>query len=119
VPSKPDAGHLSRPINRIPVPLTLNQNHQLWDTGSDIQALQQWLNANGFPLAQSGAGSPGNETTTFGTHTYQALIDFQKSKGLPATGFLGPLTRGKLAQNFSSATSPAPETPLRLKIRRV
>jgi peptidoglycan hydrolase-like protein with peptidoglycan-binding domain len=89
------------------VPLTLTQNHQLWDTGSDIQSLQQWLNANGFPVAQTGAGSPGSETTTFGTHTYQALIGFQRSEGLPATGFLGPLTRGKLAQNFTSTTSAA------------
>jgi Putative peptidoglycan binding domain len=77
--------------------ITLTKNHQIWDTGDDIRALQQWLNANGFIVAATGPGSPANETSIFGTHTYQALIKFQQSKNLPATGFLGPLTRAAIA----------------------
>jgi peptidoglycan hydrolase-like protein with peptidoglycan-binding domain len=59
--------------------------------------LQQWLNAHGFVIAATGPGSPGNETTTFGILTDKALIKFQRSQGLPATGYLGPLTRAALA----------------------
>jgi Putative peptidoglycan binding domain len=79
------------------VSLTLSKNHQIWDRGEDIRALQQWLNANGFIIAAAGPGSPGSETSIFGTHTYQALIKFQQSKNLPQTGYLGPLTRAALA----------------------
>jgi hypothetical protein len=69
------------------------KNHSLWDTGADIQLLQQFLNAQGFVLAHSGVGSPGHETTTFGPLTYRALVQFQAAHALPATGFFGPLTR--------------------------
>lgn len=79
-------------------------NHELWDQGPDILALQQWLNAHGFPLVSSGWGSPGNETDTFGLYTYAALIKFQEAHGLPATGFFGPLTRAAIA-NMSITTT--------------
>jgi Bacterial Ig domain/Putative peptidoglycan binding domain len=82
---------------------TFSQNYQLWDEGADILALQQWLNANGFTVAQSGAGSPGQETETFGDHTYQALLLFQTAHGLPATGFFGPLTRAAINSQESSS----------------
>jgi peptidoglycan hydrolase-like protein with peptidoglycan-binding domain len=71
----------------------LSENLQLWSTGDAVRALQQFLNVQGFIVAQSGPGSPGEETTVFGTHTYQALLQFQAARGLPATGFFGPLTR--------------------------
>jgi hypothetical protein len=71
----------------------LRQNRQLNDRGADIRSLQKVLNANGFVVAESGPGSAGNETSIFGIHTYRALIEFQSAHGLPATGFLGPLTR--------------------------
>ena len=72
---------------------TFSVNHQLWDVGSDILQLQQWLNANGYAVAQSGVGSPGHESNVFGTHTYHAVVVFQAVHGLPTTGFFGPLTR--------------------------
>jgi peptidoglycan hydrolase-like protein with peptidoglycan-binding domain len=75
------------------------QNRQLWDVGPDILTLQQFLNMHGFPLALTGAGSPGSETSIFGTHNYQALIKFQQSKNLPQTGYLGPLTRAALGSS--------------------
>jgi peptidoglycan hydrolase-like protein with peptidoglycan-binding domain len=62
--------------------------------GEDVRALQQFLNANGFIISQSGVGSPGQETTSFGLKTQQALQRFQTAVSIsPATGFFGPLTR--------------------------
>ena len=65
--------------------------------GSEVKALQQYLNAHGYPVAAAGAGSAGQETETFGAKTRAALILFQQSKGItPASGFLGPLTRAAI-----------------------
>ncbi|MDR3489298.1 MAG: Ig-like domain-containing protein [Bradyrhizobium sp.] len=72
------------------------QNHQLYDFGLDIRALQQFLNTHGFIVAAAGPGSLGNETIYFGLMTYGALVNFQQSNGLPATGYLGPLTRSAI-----------------------
>ncbi len=72
----------------------LPENRQWNDRGEDIRTLQIFLNANGFVVAQSGPGSPSNETSLFGRYTYRALIEFQLAHGLPGTGYLGPLTRG-------------------------
>jgi peptidoglycan hydrolase-like protein with peptidoglycan-binding domain len=77
------------------------RNLELNDSGADVRALQQWLNAHGFIIATTGPGSPGSETSIFGTHTYLALIKLQKSRGLPQTGYLGPLTRAALGSSTS------------------
>lgn len=62
--------------------------------GSEVKALQEFLNTHGYTIANSGAGAPGNETTVFGTLTRAALIKFQKAKGItPAAGYFGPVTR--------------------------
>jgi peptidoglycan hydrolase-like protein with peptidoglycan-binding domain len=83
-------------------PPTITHNHQLHDVSADIKLLQEFLNTHGFPVAPSGPGSTGNETTFFGTKTYQALIKFQQSKDLPQTGYLGPMTRAALANTTTS-----------------
>jgi len=70
------------------------RNLELGMTGADVKALQQWLNANGYRVASSGPGSPGNETSKFGGATRAALIKFQKTMGItPAAGYFGPKTR--------------------------
>ena len=70
------------------------RNLEFGMTGADVKALQQWLNANGYRVAESGAGSPGSETTKFGGATKAALIKFQKAMGItPAVGYFGPKTR--------------------------
>ncbi|MDO8566652.1 MAG: peptidoglycan-binding domain-containing protein [bacterium] len=65
--------------------------------GSEVKALQEFLNSHGYTIANSGAGSPGNETTKFGGLTKAALIKYQKAKGItPAVGYFGPLTRASV-----------------------
>jgi peptidoglycan hydrolase-like protein with peptidoglycan-binding domain len=66
--------------------------------GEDVRALQRLLNAQGFPVAQSGPGSAGNETDFFGPATQQALAAFQSARGIsPASGYFGPLTRSTVS----------------------
>ncbi|MDE2038345.1 MAG: peptidoglycan-binding protein, partial [Patescibacteria group bacterium] len=69
--------------------------------GSDVRALQIFLNRHGAPLASSGPGSPGHETDHFGPLTRAALIRFQDAHAssilaplglLHGTGYFGPST---------------------------
>lgn len=65
--------------------------------GSEVKALQEYLNTHGYTVANSGAGSPGNETTKFGAATRAALIKYQQAKGIsPAVGYFGALTRASV-----------------------
>lgn len=45
--------------------------------GEDVMKLQQFLNSHGFILGSSGPGSPGLETTLFGSRTEAAVMKFQ------------------------------------------
>lgn len=69
-------------------------------TGEDVKALQIYLNAHGYTVASAGPGSPGNETTRFGTATRAALVKLQKAAGIsPALGYFGPQTRSYILAN--------------------
>ena len=62
--------------------------------GEDVRSLQRFLNMHGHHVSDSGPGSSGNETDTFGSLTKAALIEYQKARGItPAVGFFGPKTR--------------------------
>jgi hypothetical protein len=70
---------------------------QLGSTGSDVKALQQFLNSKGFKVSATGAGSPGFETSTFGPATKAAVMRFQTANNIvPTSGIFGPLTRVKV-----------------------
>ncbi len=77
-------------------PLKTNQDFETGDIHEDIRSLQKYLNNNGYILASSGPGSPGNETNYFGSVTKAALIKFQQAKGLATTGNLDLQTRNFL-----------------------
>lgn len=55
------------------VNLTLGSRH------AEVKLLQEYLNTHGFRVAEAGPGSPGQETTTFGLRTQQALARFQEA----------------------------------------
>jgi hypothetical protein len=65
--------------------------------GSDVKCMQSILNQLNVQVADTGAGSPGHETTYFGGATRAAVIRFQEMFTItPAAGYVGPLTRAKL-----------------------
>ncbi len=72
---------------------SLTRNLYFGRSGGDVRALQQFLNRNGFTVASTGNGSLGNETTYFGPATKVAVIKYQTAYGIPATGYVGLLTR--------------------------
>jgi len=77
-------------------------------TGDDVKCLQQYLNSAGYTVATSGAGSPGNESTFFGSRTKAAVAKWQSANGIsPAAGYFGPISRAK----YSSLVATAPPTP--------
>jgi hypothetical protein len=56
----------------------------------DVSLLQYFLYSKGYMNI--------NPTGYFGNITQQAVIDFQRSEGLPATGLVMTLTRGKISE---------------------
>ncbi|MEK7086840.1 MAG: peptidoglycan-binding domain-containing protein, partial [Patescibacteria group bacterium] len=80
--------------------------------GDDVKALQQWLNANGYQVAASGAGSPGNESTYFGNLTKAAVAKFQAAKSItPAVGYFGPKTRAAVVAMGGGTPGTPPTVP--------
>ena len=78
--------------------LALTRDLSLGVNGEDVRALQKFLNAKGYTVAQEGAGSLWNETTYFGPATKAAVIKFQTARAItPAAGYVGLITRGILA----------------------
>ncbi len=105
-------------ITGIPENFTFTQNLRTGSRGTDVKYLQIMLNATGFTVAETGAGSPGNETEYFGPRTDAAVKEMQTAfasevlapVGLTtATGFVGPQTRAKLNSLLETGeVAPAP-----------
>ncbi|MDZ4226478.1 MAG: peptidoglycan-binding protein [Patescibacteria group bacterium] len=71
-------------------------------TGDDVRALQVFLNTNVYVLAETGPGSPGNETLMFGALTRAALARYQAANDIsPAVGYFGPITRAYILKTAS------------------
>jgi hypothetical protein len=70
----------------------------------EVQILQHILNSHGYSIAESGIGSLGNETTTYGTRTRDAVRTFQCKQGIVCSGdehttgygYVGARTRSAL-----------------------
>ncbi len=84
----------STPVVTEPTPtVTFTKNLKPGDTDPQVQLLQQFLNTHGYPIATTGAGSPGHESTYFGSLTKAALIKFQNDHAAEILTPLG-LTEG-------------------------
>jgi len=83
-----------------------NTNLTVGSTGADVVALQNALIAGGFsiPSISSGAATPGY----FGSQTKAAVQAYQSARGIPNTGFVGPLTRAALNAGPASVGTTCP-----------
>jgi len=80
--------------------------------GDDVKCLQQYLNGKGYKVAESGVGSPGNETTYFGSLTKAAAAKWQAANSVsPAVGYFGSISRAKYTSLAGAAPVVTPVTP--------
>ncbi|HEY4486463.1 MAG TPA: hypothetical protein VJB70_01885, partial [Candidatus Paceibacterota bacterium] len=102
-------------------PYTWARNLTVGASGDDVMKLQKFLNSSADTMvASSGAGSAGNETSTFGPATKAAVVKFQNKYasevlapvGLSAgTGYLGAASRVKLNALCGGAAAATPVAP--------
>lgn len=57
----------------------ISRNLYVGLVGEDVRCLQRYLNYSGYPVAGSGVGSSGNETTYFGSRTQDAVRRWQEA----------------------------------------
>ena len=88
------------------------------DKNDSVKQLQQVLNSDpDTRIAESGVGSPGNETLLFGVLTEKAIQKFQVKYGIAGPGdvgygYVGPKTRTKLNELSGGSSVPViPESP--------
>ena len=108
-PSVPDTGN-PQTIN-IPIPASITATYSLGESHSDIKAAQILLNQTTCPVATTGAGSPGNETTYLGPLTQTALRCFQGQQGLTQDGILTPALYATIVTTVQAGgqSAPAPD----------
>jgi hypothetical protein len=99
----------------VSISYTFSRDLRVGSKGDDVLQLQKFLNVQGFALASSGPGSPGNETTYFGPLTKSAIVKFQTRYATQVlvpvgitsgqgTGYFGPSTR-KYVHSLSVGSS--------------
>ncbi|HEY4475184.1 MAG TPA: peptidoglycan-binding domain-containing protein, partial [Candidatus Paceibacterota bacterium] len=78
---------------------TFTRDLTMGSKGDDVKCLQQYLNGAGYKVADTGAGSPGSETTYLGSLTKAALAKWQAANSVtPSVGYFGPKSRAKYTE---------------------
>ena len=90
-------------VSSTPAP-AFTRNLSLHTEGDDVRELQKYLNQNGYTVAKTGVGSPGQESSYFGIATYRALARFQKDHNIPQSGYFGPLTKQEIIETAETTT---------------
>ena len=86
---------------------SITKDLQLGTMDEEVRCLQQYLNSHGHPIATTGVGSAGKETTEFKSLTQAAVVKWQMANGVsPATGYFGPKSRAKLAELIAGGGTP-------------
>jgi len=86
--------------------VTFTRNLTVGSTGSDVKCLQTLLNQSATTkVASTGAGSPGSETTYFGSLTLAAVKVYQAEHGWTPANQVGPLTRQALNAQLAGSGS--------------
>ncbi len=89
--------------------VTFTRNLTVGSTGSDVKCLQQILNSGATTkVSTTGAGSPGNETTYFGSRTLAAVKIYQAEHGWTPANQVGPLTRQALNASLGTTGGTIP-----------
>ncbi|MDO8481824.1 MAG: peptidoglycan-binding domain-containing protein [bacterium] len=92
---------------------TFTQTLTIGSTGTEVMWVQKFLNSvDGTQLGTTGAGSPGNETSYFGSITRAAVSKFQQKYGItPTAGYWGPISRAKANSICAGVVVLPPGTP--------
>lgn len=84
---------------------TFTRTLSMGDTGEDVLCLQKYLNTTNHKVAGAGVGSPGKETTSYGSLTETAVLAWQKANGVAgANGNFGPASQAKYRELTSKMT---------------
>ncbi len=89
--------------------------YSLGSTHPDVRQAQVYLNGTPCPIASTGSGSPGQETSYFGTKTRQALNCYQRLHSLPVTNTITPTLLTHLSRHYTPPALNRPQevsTPL-------
>src|SRR3989338_107557 len=97
--------HIQTPPKIGCIMLTTNLRYRMeeWTTGGQISLLQDFLKTRGLFKQKSNG--------FFCVTTLQAVNKFQESVGLSSTGFVGPLTRGKIKEQTCGGVVVIPMRP--------
>jgi len=104
--SSPQASPAASSAPQASPSVTVDANLRFGMSGNEVRDLQTLLAKDSaiYPL--------GKVTGYFGPATLAAVQKFQKKHGFVSAGFVGPVTRAKLAEIFASGKTPANiETP--------
>lgn len=90
---------------------TLTTNLSFGMIHPEILTLQKILNSTGYTITNEGPGSPGNETTKFGSLTRESIRRFQCAKGLVCSGDEGSTGYGYVgARTRQALVAASPST---------